>query len=1025
MIKFIFRQTRAIHLLFFVIVILGILSFQQLGTAELPEPPGTGLLVNAILPGASPEEVDEKVARLMQSAIQSISGVDEVTSRSGEAFMSMRVKFIDDQSNEGALVREITQVINQVQDLPPDLEGPFITRPSNRIFPAMTLIFQGGDDIQRHNAWHAITSMLMNIEQVEHVQTLGDRERRIDISIKPLKLQQFSVRLDTLSSKIQNAITDRAAGRIETLLSMSRIRVLAKPDGVQSLKDLPININGTILPLHQLAEIKEVLSEQKVQVDYRGKEAWYINIYRRKNTKIQDLSETIQQLVKQSNLEFEQKGQDLKLIILQDRNFVVERVLGELGSAILLGMLLVLLVLFCFFGLHHAVYAALGIPFSFLVTFIAMDIMDISLNTFTLFGLVLVCGMIVDDAIMVLENIVSKLEQGLPKAQAIEHGMLEVFPAVLAATGTTIAAFLPLLLMTGGMGDFVSQIPKVAILALIASLAECFIMLPAHIYSKRKNKTNVADYKSKLANRAMAITSQHFAAYVGKLLLIPYRILGVFVIALSATSAFAYYTLDFTLFDADEVRSINVHLSFPKTTDLALTSQLLDANREQLLSVPMVKDIVILNGWNDINYSQQMRSHFAKVEIYLTTEGFAQKRAQQIADTAQNILEQLPGLQHIQLVQTKNKPPVSSPVNIYLYGNDKQTLTEANARVIAKLSSIASIKNILDPLQDGIPEKVFHVDKTMAAHYNLQPAEISQLLYHSITGQKIGKLDSGDEVIDIYVKQQYSIDWRDNATNHLILKSGEVIALEQLGHFSTQLAPDAIKRSQGRRYIAITADIDSSIMSNFKTHREIERLVTPNLLPAGVSFEQLGEYSDTQKSLTSIIQSAVLSLGLVYLILTILFRSYLQPLMVLLTIPLAYMGVIWGMALLGRDISLFGLVGIVGLIGIVVNDSLVWVSCYNRHRRQHNGKNAMSSIEAATKAISERFRPIMLTTITTVLGLLPVALSQSAGIAGSMASTIVSGLICASTLLLIFLPICVVIIDGISMKANSNKRFSN
>ena len=402
MINFIFKQRRAINLFFFVLIVMGLLSFDKLGTAELPEPPGSGLIINAMLPGASPEEMDEKVARLLQSDIKDISGIEEVISQSRESLMSMRVKFVDDIGDEDALVQEITQVVNQVQDLPTELEGPFISRPSNRIFPAITLVLQGGNDVQRHNVWHELGTIIRDVKEVEYIQTLGDRDRRVEISLDPLKLQQFSLRLDSVSGIIQQAITDQSAGRIETFLSMSRLRVIAKPDSVEELKSLPLKIDGAIFRLDQIADVEEVLSPKSIKVDYQGKDSWYVNIYRRDNTKIQDLSDTLQRIVSQSNLMFEKNGQDLTLFILQDRSFVVERVLGELGSAIFIGMVLVLFILWCFFGFHNAMYAAIGIPFAFLATFIAMDIMDIGLNTFTLFGLILVCGMIVDDAIVAL-----------------------------------------------------------------------------------------------------------------------------------------------------------------------------------------------------------------------------------------------------------------------------------------------------------------------------------------------------------------------------------------------------------------------------------------------------------------------------------------------------------------------------------------------------------------------------------------------------------------------------------------------
>lgn len=1015
MIDFIFKQRRAINLTFFFLIVMGLLAYTQLGTAELPEPPGTGLIINAVLPGASPDEMDGKVARLYQSAIKNVPGIDEVISRSRESMTTLRVKFVDDSGDIGALVQEITQTANQVQDLPVDLEGPFISRPSSRIFPAMTLVLQGGHDVQRHNAWQQINNVIRNIKEVEHTQVLGDRKRRVEIALDPLKLQQFSIRIDAASRIIQQAITDQSAGRVETFLSINRIRVMAQPHSIEELKNIPIKIGDTTLPLAALADVTEALAPKTIKIDYRGNDAWYINVFRRPNTKMQELSETLKRVVEQSNADFKANGQDLRLVILQDRSFIVERVLGELGKSIQVGMLLVLFVLWCFFGFHNALYAAIGIPFSFLATFIAMDMMDIDLNSFTLFGLVLVCGMIVDDAIVVLENIVSKLEQRIETRQAIKLGMLEVLAAVMASTGTTIAAFLPLLFITGGMGDFISQIPKVAILALIASLVECFVVLPAHIYQRHRKQATIGDIKHNVFNRTMERIATRFVNLAARVIQIPYKVLAGFIVLLSLTGALAYFTLDFKLFDADEVRSIRAHLTFPKTTDLELTSQLLSLKRKDMENIDMIEEVVILNGWNDYNYNQDIRSHYATIEVHLSPEAYKQHNADVVSDALEDVLATIPGVERLQLVQTKNKPPVSAPVKIYLYGNNANHLAKANANVISQLQTIESIYNITNPMEDGIPETVFNVDEEMAAHFELQPKEISQLLHYSVTGDRIAKMDMGEEVVDVYVKKRQSPDWRDAKIDHLTLANGEIIDIKQLGEFVTTMAPDTVRRFQGKRYISITADIDTSILSNFKTHREIEKRISDALLPGGISFEQQGEYAKTHKSLTSIAQSALLSIGLVYLILTLLFKSYTQPLIVLLTIPLAFVGVIIGMSLMGRDISLFGLVGVIGLIGIVVNDSLVWVSSYNQFRKKDES-GEIPSADAALKAIKARFRPVMLTTITTIAGLLPVALSKSAGIAGSMASTIVSGLISASVLLLVFLPVCVIFIDDLSTK---------
>jgi|GEM_PF-1786127 len=1017
MLNLIIKQRRAIQLCFILVFVLGFVSLSKLGTAELPEPPGSGIQVTAVLPGASPEEVDKKVARLLQNAIKDISGVKEVGSSSKDSFLSLYVKFNAGSDDHDALQREVSQVISQVPGLPPELEGPFISRSINRLFPVMTLLFEGGTDLQRHQAWFEVKQAIKHIGAVDMVDTLGDREQRIEIRLKTLKLQQLGLRIDRVSNIIGSAIADQAAGRQQSFLSLQRIRVKAEPKNLSELKALPINIKGAIFRLEQLAEVKETLAPKTVGVYHRGKSAWYVNIYRRPDSKVADISKALNGLVATYNQRFAEQKLGLKLSIVQDRNLIVNGTLDELRDSILLGMALVLAVLCLFFGFHNALYAAIGIPFAFFASFIAMDALGLTLNTLTLFGLVLVCGMIVDDAIVVLESVFKKLERGEETIAAIGQGIKEVLPAVLSSTGTTIAAFLPLLFISGDMGEFIGQIPKVAILALVASLFECLVILPIHIYHRQKGVQNhgrkmpAGKQGNPLLNDKMILLANRCAALAKRLIKHPIKSLLAFLVLFSISGLVSYQTMNFKMFNASEVRSLKFHLSFKQNTDLDLVSRLMKKQMPGLEQIDNVKDAILLTGFSDYNYARIEKPHLAMVELLLEPKGQKPQGASQVAERAKAMLSRLPGLEKLHFVMAENKPPEQAQVKIYLYGNEPDRLRQAAENVRFALGSIESIENISNPMEDGILEKVFNVNHEMASHYGISAKEIAKLMHIAVTGEKIAKMDRGNEVVDIYVMAKQSTASTAGLLNHLTLPNGKSIATDNLGTFSERIAPDTVRRYQGQRYIRITADINQSVLSTYKTHGEIDRLITPDLLPAGVSFEQLGEYTNTQESLASMIQSSLLALGLTYFILVLLFRSYSQPLIVMLTIPLAYVGVVWGFFLTGKPLSMTGLIGIIGLIGIVVNDSLVWIHCYNQQRQA-----GASCESAAITSVRLRFRPIMLTTITSILGLLPVSLADGAGIAGAMADTIVSGLLVASLLLMFFLPVALVMIERISDK---------
>ncbi|MEO2174979.1 MAG: efflux RND transporter permease subunit [bacterium] len=1010
MITLLVKQYRAINICFVLVFILGSLSLSKLGREELPEFGEPGLNIQAILPGASPEEMDLKVARLLNKAVVSLPGVDEVHSVSGEGYVSLSVSVKDDEYDLDGVRREIAQITSQVPDLPAELEGPFISRQFNRLFPPITLLFKGGSEVERHNAWLLVEQKLLNLPEVDLSEVLGDRERRIEVRADPLVMEQAGMRLDTLAKYVGQSITDASSGKLYAQLATKRIRTYQQPTSAVDLGAIMLPSTIGILPISYFANVIETLAPRSILVTHENEQAWYINLYRREGSNVSELSRKTLRIVDEFNEQYETRGQPFRITVLHDRSRIVTESLSELTSSILLGMGIVFLMLWIFLGGRNAFYAAIGIPFSFFAAFIAMDLLGLTINTLTLFGLVLVCGMIVDDAIVVLENIDRKKEQGLEPLEAITQGLKEVAPAVLAATGTTVAVFMPLMLMSGGMGEYISLIPKVAILALVASLVECFIVLPIHMY---QIKVSVA-----LPKRSWRLwlrtTMDRLADFFGHcsvvLLRRPFWSLFGFLCLFFVTSGVAYLKMDFKLFEATETRAIMFHIEFDRVIDLESNYQLLKFTLSQLGEIEKeFTNVVLINGFKNHNYQRTERENVASVELLLTESAIGQGTAVEIADKVEAKLIQLPGVLRVQRSLETNSPPTGTPVEVYLYSEDAVALRETGRRVREALYSIDSIRHVSDPMEDGVRERVFKLDSRRTSFYGLNSDLIASLIRTSVTGIEVGKIDRGDEIVDVYVTS----DLTHEPLNSVAQADGTVIPTRELGKFYDQTSADVVRRFQGFRYISIAAEVDEKVMSVFKTHREIESLIDQSILLPGVTFDQRGEYSETQKSLASMIQAGLIGLGLSYFILTLLFRSFLQPIVVLLAIPLAYMGVVWGMTLTGQTLDLMGFVGVVGLMGIVINDSLVWVNFYNRAREE-----GIDAINAAVGAVRQRFRPIWLTTITTVGGLIPVSLSESAGIANAMANTMVYGLTAASLLLLLFLPVCVVAMDQLVIRVN-------
>lgn len=1006
MIGLLARQHRALNIVFVLVFIFGGLSLTKLGREELPEFGGEGLDIHAVLPGATPDEMDMQVARLLNKALVGLPGIEDVSSSAGEGFVSLSVDVKRDDPDLDGLRREIAQLISQVPDLPTDLEGPYINRQFDRLFPPITLLFKGGNAVERHNAWLKVEQTLLNLPEVDEVQVLGDRDRRIEVRVDPLALVNSGLRLDSLSEGIRHSMTDAGAGQLHSKLDNSRIRTAQQPIDPGSLASIMMTSNYGALPISYFADVVETLGTEKTRIEHEGKQAWYVNLFRRNGTNVSELSTGVQRIVAEFNTSYKQQGDPFRISIIQDRSRVVTESLRDLTQSIILGMLIVFAVLWIFLGSRNAFFAAIGIPFSFFAAFIAMDLLGLSINILTLFGLVLVCGMVVDDAIVVLENIDRKAEKGDLSLDAIISGLREVAPAVVAATGTTVAVFMPLMLMSGGMGLYISQIPQVAILALVASLVECFIVLPIHMLGSGTRREKLEnDWRLKI-REVMDRLATNAASLSHGLVTHAWTALLGFAGLIALTTWVAWLSMDFKLFEATEIRTIRFAIEFDKDIDLDSNHQLIKHAISQFGELnDHFRDVVQLSGYRNLNYRTKVREHISSIELPLSEQAIADNRAAEIADEVEFRLLALPGVRRVQRSLETNSPPTDVPVQINLYSEDADSLRKTAAKVRVALTSIPSIQHVSDPMEDGVPERVFELDSKRLAQYKLNSDQVAHLLRTSITGSRIGKIDRGSEVVDVYVTTH---DKRE-ALGVITLLDGTHVPLEALGRFTDQSSPESIDRFQGNRYIAITAEVDEKVLSVFKTHREIEKLIDDSILLSGVTFEQRGEYSDTRQSVASMLQAGLIGLGLAYFILTLLFKSFLQPLVVLLAIPLAYMGVVWGMTLTGQTLDLMGFVGIVGLVGIVINDALVWVNFYNRSREA-----GIKATDAAILAVKQRFRPIWLTTITTVGGLLPVSLSASAGIANAMANTIVYGLVTASFLLLLFLPVCVVILDDLA-----------
>ncbi len=387
MIAFLIRQRRAVQLLYVLVLLVGAVSVGQLGREELPQPGDEydGVTITAKLEGASPEEVDRLLARPLHAALKDMTGIKEVDSEASEGFLRCRVRFKREENNPAALSREVAQRVNQISDFPARTDGPFVSRFRSHLWEDMTLVLVGGEDLGRHQQWRWIAQRLKALPAVAELVVEGDRERRVEVQLDALRASAAGIRIDSLAKQLRSALHESAAERLEVPMDLQQLRVKTRPGSPGALAALPITIDGELRPLPSLARVEETLEPARVAINVNGQPGWYMKLYREPGSNIETLSKQLQQVVAEVNAQLVDSGEEYQLLLLKDRSDMVRRSFAGLQFAIASGMALVLLVLWLFVGWRNAVHAALGIPFAFFASFIAMQWLGLNLNLLTLF----------------------------------------------------------------------------------------------------------------------------------------------------------------------------------------------------------------------------------------------------------------------------------------------------------------------------------------------------------------------------------------------------------------------------------------------------------------------------------------------------------------------------------------------------------------------------------------------------------------------------------------------------------------
>ncbi|MEM9166411.1 MAG: efflux RND transporter permease subunit [Planctomycetota bacterium] len=1092
-----FGVTRPVvaNLVMLAIITAGVIFGTSLRREFFPEIRPNLVTVAAPYPGASPDEVESALAKKIEDAVEDLDDVKEINSTVSEGVARVTIEFAEGVDVDQK-VQDVKREVDALQDLPEESDRIVVSKIEPNLPTINLSLFGDADESTMKLAIRQMKDDLESIDGMGDIGVTGVRRDEILIEVRPGALVEHRLSLPMISDRVRSDLRELPGGTLKGATSNVSVRTLGAEERAEQIRGIVVKAgdSGQVLRVRDIAEVTEGFADVQLRSRLNGKPAFSLTAYkvgRQDAVEIAEMvkayaaglrgealdlsfTERIAAVMQSMQAQREHRSavkkaqeqgratppepdaaapsprveayrlglargaaggvpQDAEVAVTTDlAKFIVGR-LELLTRNALWGGLLVFLTLVVLLNWRVSFWVAMGLIISLLGTLAVMYFVDITLNLLSMFGLIVVLGLLVDDAIVVAENIAARHEQGENHIDSAINGTGQVGWPVVATVMTTICAFVPLALIQGQIGDFLEVLPVVVACALLVSLIECLFILPAHMSHSLRgtDKARAAHREGPLLK--LELKTDRLRERLFQSILIPgyLRVLRLAIrfryvslsIALAAVMVSAGMVrggfVEFIFFEDSDSETINGELRMPIGTPTAQTDEVLRRIEAVCLAQPEIQQVFASAGsfasLDGDSGSEQ--SHLGQVilEVMPVEEREAQglRPSPEIIQSIRDELGPMPGVKSFRLEGVAGGPD-GPPITITATGNDAAQLDRAVVEIKTLLAEYEGVENISDNADRGQRELRFEV-RDAATELGFTTANVATQIRGAVFGLEPWTFAGDEEDVDVRVTLPESVRRSIAALESIELLSpagdpvplGEVVSVREEEGYAT------VRRLDGDRAVTITADVDRTSGAN---PEEITTQLRPRLrsleasMP-GIAVLERGRQEDVADSFSTLPIGMAVAGMLIYVVLAWLFASYAQPLVVMSAIPFATIGMIWGHFFLGYSLTFLSLIGFVALAGVVVNDSLILMEFYNEKRR-----HGLGVAEACVSAGRARLRAIMLTTITTVLGLTPLLLEESfqAKFLIPMGITISGGLISATVIILVILPCLLVIYEDIS-----------
>jgi len=1031
-IKWMANNHVAANLLMMIFIFGGLIMASSIKQEVFPEMEFDMVRIVVAYPGAGPEEVEDGIILKIEENLSGITEIKQIKSSASESGGMVTAEILEGEDTD-LVMQDIKAEIDRITTFPEEAEKPIITKLEARREVISAVIYGEESEKTLREQAELMRDELLAMPEITQVDLRGVRPYEISIEINEQTLQRYGLTLGAIADRIRKASVDLPAGAVKSQGGEVLIRTKEKRYKAAGYSDISIieNPDGTALKLGEIADIKDAFQETDEYAHFDGQPAAMVSVYRVGEQKPIDVAKAVKKYVEEKQASM---PDSLKIATWYDFSEIYKSRMDLLLKNALIGLVLIFLILGLFLRIRLSLWVMLGIPISFLGALLIMPSLDVSINMLSLFAFILALGIVVDDAIVVGENIYTHRGMGKNYIDASVEGTIEVAVPVIFSVLTTVAAFLPLMFVAGTMGKFIRVIPFVVVPIVLVSLVESLLILPAHL----SLKSTVGSSNGLIGS--VSLVRKGFGTWLENFIAGPYRrfltrclnhryttlavALAIILISIGIVKGGIIQTSFMPKVEGD---IITVSLKMPDGSPVANTIVAQQYILEKISEVinEFEKDLsedrgIFRHSFSTVGSTIQVGhaggstssgSHLADVLIQLTQGEKRDITAEEISASLRKKLRDTPGADSV--IIASDLVRFGAAIDIRLAHEDFNILSQAKDRIKNSLAQYEGVEDISDNFTRGKRELKLTL-KPEARTLGITETDLGRQVRGAFYGVEALRLQRGRNEVKVMVR--YPEDDRksigDLEQMRLRTNNGIEIPFTQAAFVDEGRGFTQINRTDRKRVINITAAVNSKVANAEEILTEFKKTVLNELTSdyPGLTYDLEGESKERRESMGTMAIGFAMALFLIYTLLAVPFKSYLQPFIIMFSIPFGVVGAIMGHLIMGKDLSLLSIFGIVALTGVVVNDSLLLIDFVNKKR-----KRGVELFQSVSEAAQRRFRPIILTSLTTSLGLTPIILEQSmqAQFLIPMAISLGFGILFATLITLLLVPSLYIILEDL------------